>query len=114
MKRILTIVLSFMIVFSTVFCAMATESDKMGNVDGDSSVSITDASYIQFYLADLVSESDINLKYADVDGDKNVSVLDATLIQLYLAQIIDKFPADEMEKDPSIDSDGYYDQIVKP
>ena len=53
----------------------------IGDADGDSEVSILDATRIQRYLADLCKRTDIALKNSDADGDGEVTILDATRIQ---------------------------------
>lgn len=64
-----------------------------GYVDYDDECSITDATYIQRYLADLEEMTPEQFYAADVDGDKDVSVIDATYIQQKIAKIIFQFPA---------------------
>lgn len=59
-----------------------------GDVDGDMTLSIIDATVIQQYKADIVDINEKLLMYGDVDNDENVSVLDATHIQLILAKAI--------------------------
>ena len=59
-----------------------------GDVDGDSEVSILDATAIQRHLARLTSLSVSGQQCADVDGDDQVSILDATQIQRFLAKLI--------------------------
>lgn len=99
----------------STFCVAAKETDILGDVNNDGIVSIMDATLIQCYLADLTDADEIDVSLADVDGDSRISVIDATSIQLLLAQIIDKLPGEDIViTPPSIDSDGYYDQIVKP
>lgn len=61
--------------------------NKLGDVDGDGVVSVLDATKIQKYIAQILTEKDLNLSVADVDGDTFVSVMDATRIQKFIAQI---------------------------
>ncbi|MBQ7133791.1 MAG: dockerin type I repeat-containing protein [Ruminococcus sp.] len=115
MKKVLLILLVAIMIMVSTFCVAAKETDILGDVNNDGVVSIIDATQIQGYLADLVDTDDIDVLLADVDGDDDITILDATAIQLYLAQIIDKFPGENVSPTPpSVDSDGYYDQIVKP
>lgn len=115
MKKLLLVLLVAIIITATTFCVAAKETDILGDVNNDGVVSIIDATQIQGYLADLVDTDDIDVLLADVDGDDDITILDATAIQLYLAQIIDKFPGENVSPTPpSVDSDGFYDQIVKP
>ena len=58
-----------------------------GDVDGDGTITIIDATIIQRALADLHHLSAFQQELADVDSDGEVSVLDATYIQRYLAGI---------------------------
>ncbi len=60
---------------------------KLGDVNTDGTINITDATDIMKYSAELIDETQINLKYADVNGDGIVNVLDATAIQKTLAGI---------------------------
>ncbi len=57
---------------------------KIGNVDGDDSVTIFDATAIQRWLAQL-STPVFNKDAADCDGDGDVTIIDATAIQRWLA-----------------------------
>ncbi len=56
-----------------------------GDVDGDGSVTITDATIIQKASIGLVDLTDNQIKCADVTGDGRVSISDVTLIQKYIA-----------------------------
>ncbi len=68
-----------------------------GDADGDSKISVMDATSIQQHIAKAVELTGERLKAADVDDDGMVSVMDATEIQRYVAKVIDKFPAGETE-----------------
>lgn len=59
-----------------------------GDVDGDGTVSILDATVIQKYLAGSVQLDDSRKAVGDVNGDGTISVTDATLIQKYIAGVI--------------------------
>lgn len=56
-----------------------------GDVDGDGSVTITDATIVQKASIGLVDLNDDQIKCADVTGDGRVSISDVTLIQKYIA-----------------------------
>ncbi|MBQ8058139.1 MAG: dockerin type I repeat-containing protein [Ruminococcus sp.] len=115
MKKVLLILLVAIMIMVSTFCVAAKETDILGDVNNDGVVSIIDATQIQCYLVDLTDADEIDVSLADVDGDGDITIMDATAIQLYLAQIIDKFPGENASlTPPSVDSDGYYDQIVKP
>ncbi len=115
MKRVIPVFLTVVMIIASMLCVTAKETYKFGDVNKDGVISVMDVTLIQCYLAGLIDKSEIDVLLADVDGDDNVSIIDATLVQLYLAQIIDKFPGGSViPTPPSVDSDGYYDQIVKP
>lgn len=115
MKKVLLVLLVIIILMTSTFCVVAKETVILGDVNNDGNVSIMDATQIQFYLADLLGVDELDVSLADVDGNGTVAIMDATTIQLYLVQIIDKLPGENVSPTPpSIDSDGYYDQIVKP
>ena len=61
-----------------------------GDADLDGEVTILDATRIQRFLADLVTENDIDKGNADADRDGEVTILDATRIQRYLADLVDE------------------------
>ena len=52
-----------------------------GDANGDRSMDIVDATWIQRYLVSLVSKYDIAETAADVDGDGDVTIIDSTRIQ---------------------------------
>lgn len=68
------------------------QSTVIGDVDGNGSVSIDDATLIQMYAANLLELDDLAVSRADVGNDGSVNVDDATLVQLYVANLIDEFP----------------------
>lgn len=55
--------------------------NKLGDVNLDGNVNVTDATEIQKYLASLVTFTDNQIALADIDGDGKVSIQDATTIQ---------------------------------
>ncbi|MBQ8057288.1 MAG: dockerin type I repeat-containing protein, partial [Ruminococcus sp.] len=57
----------------------------LGDVDGDSDVSILDATAIQLHVAQIQTLPAEQTQYGDTDGDGEMSVLDATEIQLFIA-----------------------------
>ena len=61
------------------------DDDIIGDVDGDSVVSVLDATTIQRWLAEL--PTDLKESVADTDGDGYISITDATVIQRYIAEI---------------------------
>ncbi len=58
----------------------------IGDADGDSRLSILDATAIQRHLAKMSVLPDIAKKYADADKNNEITVLDATKIQFVLAK----------------------------
>lgn len=67
------------------------DTGVLGDVDGDGSVTIIDATAVQRYVAQLETLEDDAFLAGDVDVDGDVSIMDATLIQRLVAQIIDEF-----------------------
>lgn len=67
------------------------ENDLLcGDVNGDGSVNISDATAIQMYVAKAVTLDNDSLYAADTNGDGMVDITDATVIQKYIAKIIEK------------------------
>ena len=58
-----------------------------GDSDGNGEVSVMDATTVQRYLADVITDESICLDFADCDENEDVNVLDATLIQRYVASL---------------------------
>ncbi|MCH5301028.1 MAG: dockerin type I repeat-containing protein [Ruminococcus sp.] len=59
-----------------------------GDADGDGELSVKDATCIQMYLANLISEQKINCSAANVSGTGTVTINDATMIQMQLAGLL--------------------------
>ena len=74
-------------------CAYWTpNSGILGDANMSGDVDVSDASYIQRYIAGLVSFTDDNQYIlADVDFDGDVDVNDSTLIQHYTGGLVDEF-----------------------
>lgn len=53
----------------------------LGDTDADGKVNIRDATFIQKFLADLVSMNETSKAVADVDGDEKITIKDATQLQ---------------------------------
>ena len=64
------------------------EPVEFGDVDVDGEVTISDATQIQMYLAELVELEDVQVLLADYNLDGSVDISDATQIQLKLAELI--------------------------
>lgn len=66
-----------------------TKPDQIiGDVNGDGSVTVLDATTLQKYISGLVSLSNEQLALADTNGDESITVLDATAIQKYIAGLV--------------------------
>ncbi len=72
-----------------------TEPEKpdliIGDVDGDGSVTILDATMIQMHMAELIKITDERFVCADTDKDSSITILDATRIQMLIAELIPEF-----------------------
>ena len=64
-----------------------TVKETVGDADGDSTVTILDATKVQRGVAGLESKNTIVATGADADGDGEMTVLDATRIQRYKAEL---------------------------
>jgi hypothetical protein len=62
-------------------------------VDGDGTITSTDARLTLQYYAGKIGDGDLDLSVADVDGDKAITSTDARLILQYYAGKIETFPA---------------------
>lgn len=69
---------------------------KLGDVNGDGDITITDATAIQRYLAELETLDAIHLYAADANEDKEVDIADATAIQMAVAKIPTGHPIGEV------------------
>ncbi len=99
MKKLLCLVLTFIIALSALSFAVSAKETLngeliTGDVNSDLVVSIGDATSVQMYLADSIDLSLAQKVSADTDGDAEVSILDATTIQLFLVSRINSFMGD--------------------
>lgn len=82
MKKVLAALLAVTIAAgSAIACSAASSKVKMGDVNLDGIVSISDATTIQKHLASYFTLSDKQKRYADVDQNDNVTINDVTTIQ---------------------------------
>ena len=58
----------------------------IGDIDGNRSITISDVTEIQRYIAELIDFSNEQLLLADTNGDSKVDIGDATHLQKYLAE----------------------------
>lgn len=70
---------------------VADEEIMLGDVDGDSKITIMDATAIQRYIAKDITLDAQQLLAADTDKNSKVSIMDATLIQRFVAKQITEF-----------------------
>lgn len=66
-----------------------TVKEQPGDADGDSEITIIDATKVQRRLANLESKNRIVTTGADADCDGEVTIMDATRIQRYKAELCD-------------------------
>ncbi len=96
MKRLISILLSALMLCSvclgTVLTACAQSGNQTGDVNGDEDINLQDVVAIQKYLAKIIPESALDMAAADTDGVGGVNMQDVLLIQQYLAKIIGEFP----------------------
>ena len=62
-----------------------------GDADRDGRVTVTDATVMQKYIAEIITPDELDLDAADVDFDGAVTVSDVTVVQRYLAEFITHF-----------------------
>ena len=60
-----------------------------GDADGDGQRTVLDATAIQRYKADIITETGLDVDAADADGDGEATVLDATRVQRTIADLCD-------------------------
>ena len=106
MKKVLSLILTFVIALAvfSVMTASAAEELICGDADGDGTVTVLDATMIQRHLADLLHLSEERLQAADVSGD-GIDITDATLIQRWLADYSVSYPIGEPIKTDEDKSD---------
>ena len=63
-----------------------------GDVNGDGSVDVLDATLVQKYATEKAKLTSGQIRAGDVNGDNNVDVLDAAMIQMFAAGRITEFP----------------------
>jgi hypothetical protein len=70
------------------FISLGNNPMRLGDVNGDGKVNITDATEIQKYFVELLDFTDSQKSVADTNGDGEVDIADVTQIQKFLAQLI--------------------------
>lgn len=119
MKRISAFVLLLVIFFTMTTVAHASDSTdvpvddhfssslelkKLGDVDGDETVTIIDATCIQRHLASIPTYAYIE-KAADTDEDGEVTIIDATCIQRWLVDLPSNDRIGQLIREENSDSD---------
>ena len=80
-----------------------------GDVDGDGTITSTDARLTLQYYAGKIEESELNIDLADVDVDGEITSTDARLILQFYAGKIDQLGPDEPEEEePPVEDDKTY------
>ena len=102
MKKTISLIMILSILFVLSAYPVSATNRLMGDVNGDGIVSISDATDIQRHLAELEMIHDEFLPYAMVSDDNELTISDATLVQMYVAEMIDRFPAEEKQKESEI------------
>ncbi len=69
----------------------AIASGKLGDVDGDTKITVMDATTIQYYVAKKATLDPAQQLAADTDKDGKITVMDATTIQFFVAKLITEF-----------------------
>ncbi len=72
---------------SGIVTVVPTSAYILGDVDGNESVTLVDASLIQRRLANLVITGIFNEKSADVDGNGSLTIEEATFIQRFVTKM---------------------------
>lgn len=65
-------------------CDLPEKELELGDVNGDGTISIVDATEVQRYIAELSYFTPAQLKAADMNGDREINITDATQIQINL------------------------------
>ena len=82
----------------TIACAAGV---RLGDADGDETVTITDASAIQRNLAGIPTNNGFSKLAADVDGNGEIEITDATYIRRWLAALDTPYTIDEFVESPT-------------
>lgn len=82
-------------ILSCVPSVSASASSVYGDANGDGTVDIGDAIYINKYLCGAVSALQINMKYADADKNAVIDANDTQTILSYIVGSIDSLPYSE-------------------
>lgn len=100
MKKLIATIMVLVFVLACMPAALA-DTSKYGDVDGNDTINIFDATAIQNHIAKAVLLSDDMAVLADVDANEEVNIIDVTFVQCYVAKIITSFPAGETKPEES-------------
>lgn len=100
MKKIISIVLAFVIICSA-FCVTAFASGIKGDADNNNKITAIDARMILQHVANIKTIDDISR--ADVNGDGKISAVDARMVLQIVAGIIED-PVKEQQLKMFVDS----------
>ena len=70
---------------ATIGTVASADSVRLGDVNGDKAVTISDVTEIQRKLAEFPISDSFSIAAADIDGSERIEITDATLIQRWLA-----------------------------
>lgn len=89
---------------TTSTTANPDETGVYGDVNGDNSITLSDAVYMLQYIT---QKSDIacNTVYADLNKDGNVNIIDAAIVYSFVSRSIPSIPINSDESDSSWDSE---------
>lgn len=82
----------------TIACAAGV---RLGDVNGDETVTIIDATAIQRNLAELPTDNGFSKLAADVDGNGEIEITDATYILRWLAALDTPYTINEFVESPT-------------
>ena len=103
-KKMLSVILSAAICVMSLICVPAyADGVKLGDVDGNGDIAMTDVVSVQRYIAKLAEFTPDQVKAADVDGNNEISMLDVVTMQRYIAKLITSFDVD-VDSDSSGDT----------
>ena len=101
-RTIFVLLLSIWLIASIMIAPRAENSMLLGDADGDSEISITDATMIQRDVAKITEIDDDCRRSADVDSDGILTIMDATSIQCWLVHFSVAYPIGEPMYDSSL------------
>ena len=98
LKRILSVIITIALCVGMLYVTAisGTAADVLGDVDGDTKLTVLDATAIQRDLAGIIHLDAAAVMRGRVTGNDKLVILDATAIQRKLAGIIKAFPIEEI------------------